>query len=120
MMKRMPRGAPTGKVGSSATVSKNGVSRAADPPRSNSVPVSYDLPENPAHVGMSISAGMNTDYAKQKLEISAWATLPCDLTPEARSEAYDECHRMVREQLVKRWDEVNKKFFDNIFPPLET
>lgn len=74
------------------------------------------MPETPvsepyATVGCSVTVGTATEFVREKIEVSAWCTIPCAPDEETMKETYDECYALVVEQAKKRLDSVVDTFF---------
>jgi hypothetical protein len=103
-----------GKGGSRFRASREGKAVGAG---SENEPVLVDqakLPEHPASVGFSVSVGFNTDYGKEKLDVSAWLTLPSDTTEEAIKETFEEIVTRVFEQAHLRLDQGVQRYFPHL------
>lgn len=72
------------------------------------------LPEHPASVGISISIGMNTEFGREKVDVTCWCTLPCGLSEVERQAAQDEAAMEVMGELQRRLDETINKFFPEL------
>jgi len=72
------------------------------------------LPEHPAYVGISISAGMSTQYAMEKAEATAWCSLPCGLSVEERADAFQEAKRISIEEAATALEETLQRFFPHL------
>ena len=64
------------------------------------------LPRNPAYVGISVSAGASSKFARQKIEVAAWCTLPCHPNTAARQAAFDQAMEDVMDQVMQRLDQA--------------
>jgi hypothetical protein len=101
---------PRGKRGSTTRVSTGGQTFEHDPREEQWKPDS-DMTGPLASVGMSVSVGGSTEYAREKYEIAAWCTLPCrpneaDIV-KTYAVAYDFCVR----EIDRRRDEVESVVF---------
>jgi hypothetical protein len=72
-------------------------------------------PPGQAQVGLSLTAGMSTEWAREKIEVSAWCTLPCDDDPAAIQATYDTCYSWVLQQVQEKLDDASNL----IFPPVD-
>jgi len=78
-------------------------------------PIVEDSPgDKPATVGVSISVSVSSEYARQKVEASAWCTLPCGDTEEAREERYNEAAMTAMDQVERRLTEAVERFFPDV------
>lgn len=102
-----------GKLGSRATLTKNGVSQDVDReenPIDQALPIGVPL----GQVGMSISAGMNTDFGREKIEVSAWCTLPCLTDAVSIEKTYARCYELALGQAKTKLDQVVEEFFPDL------
>jgi hypothetical protein len=67
-----------------------------------------------ASVGLSVSVGASTEFAREKIEVSAWCTLPCKPEDKAIAEAYQRAAIIVMTEAQNRLDEASAKFFPNM------
>jgi hypothetical protein len=70
------------------------------------------LPEHPAYVGCSVGTAMKTKWARESVDVAAWCTLPCDITPEARADAFEEAKHMCVEEVGR----IMTATLDTYFP----
>jgi hypothetical protein len=111
---RRSRGNAAGRRGGSTRVkSSDGQEFDHDPSKEALVPPSPD-PTKTATVGLSVSIGQSTEYAREKFEVSAWCTLPCRPNEEDMQDTYEECYSWVTRELERRSDDVVDKFFPHI------
>ena len=103
-----------GKGGSRFRATKEGKDVGSG---SENAPVVVDqskLPEHPASVGFSVNVGFNTDYGKEKLDVSAWLTLPSDTTEKAIEETFKKIAERVFEQAHLRLDQGVERYFPHL------
>lgn len=84
---------------------------------SENAPVVVDqskLPEHPASVGLSVNVGFNTEYGKEKLDVSAWLTLPSDTTEEAIEKTFKEIAERIFEEAHMRLDQGVERYFPHL------
>ncbi len=72
------------------------------------------LPRHPARVGISLSAGMKTEFARESIDIVAWQELPCGLTHDERQQAFDACAEECTQQIEQRLDPLVRRFFPHM------
>ena len=70
-----------------------------------------DLTGPLASVGISLSTGASTEYAREKYEISAWCTLPCRPNEAAIIETYRVAYTFCKNEIQRRRDEVEADAF---------
>lgn len=71
-------------------------------------------PEKTASVGLSLTAGQTTAFARQKLEVTAWCTLPCKPDPQSIQEAYNACYEFVESTVKQRSMQAIETFFPDM------
>lgn len=103
-----------GKIGVRTTVTKNKVPSTVENTEEN---VQIDLPVGVplASVGISISAGMNTDFGREKIEASAWCTLPCLPDKKNMELTYDTCYAYASEKAKSSLDRAARDFFPHLY-----
>lgn len=101
-------GFPRGKRGGSTRVGKTG--EEIDRTEEHFTPTE-DMTGPLASVGMSISAGASTEYAREKYEIAAWCTLPCRPVEAEIVETYAICYDFCTKELNRRRDDVEAAVF---------
>lgn len=74
------------------------------------------VPETPASgpmasVGLSVSVGQSTEFARQKIEVAAWCTLPCLPDEVSVRDAYQACYDIVTEEISARSNQAIQRFF---------
>lgn len=70
-------------------------------------------------VGLSVSAGMSTGFStREKIEVSAWITLPCTEDPGDIQATYDVCYQWALSQVREKLDDATAQFFPPL-PPKE-
>lgn len=110
----IPQSRPLGgKVGTRATLTKNGISQVVDrseDPVNQTLPIDVPL----GQVGMSISAGMNTDFGREKIEVSAWCTLPCLTDAVSIERTYARCYELALGQAKTKLNQVVEEFFPDL------
>jgi len=102
-----------GKVGSRTTLTKNKIPGTVEKSEDH---IQIELPVDApvASVGISVSAGMSTEFAREKIEVSAWCTLP-SLTDRKSIEAtYDTCYSYAAEKAKSSLDRAVKEFFPDL------
>lgn len=108
------RPTPAGKRGSRASV-KLADGREVELQKEDEViPMSKPSDAPMASVGFSATIGQSTEYAREKLEVSAWCTLPCPPEEAAVLETYQYCYDFVTSELERRSDEAIDKFFPHL------
>lgn len=114
-MSRATRGIAAGKGGTSTTyTSPEGESQSK---RTQDDFLPTDPAKRPlASVGLSLAVGMNTDFGKEKIEVVAWCTLPCDDDPYAISETYNTCYAYVKRETKEKLDDAILAFFPECAP----
>lgn len=77
------------------------------------------FPPSPAKagsVGLSVSAGVSTGYStREKIEVSAWITLPCTEDPGDIQATYDVCYQWALSQVQEKLDDASAQ----LFPPIK-
>lgn len=68
---------------------------------------------------MSVSAGMNTEFGREKIEVSAWCTLPCLTDPRSIERTYQQCYDLALHQAKTRLDQAAREFFPELYPDEE-
>tara|TARA_Y100000310_G_scaffold216866_1_gene217940 strand:+ start:69 stop:461 length:393 start_codon:yes stop_codon:yes gene_type:complete len=70
------------------------------------------LPTQPmGTVGLSVTVGFSTEYARQKLEISAWETRPVTMDPGDRERVKQEIAATLVKEVDLRVDAAVHEFF---------
>jgi hypothetical protein len=102
---------PRGKRGSTTRIAgQDGKSFEHDPKEEQFKP-DKDMTGPLASVGMSLSVGASTEYAREKYEIAAWCTLPCKPVEADILETYEVCYDFCVKEIDRRRDEVEKVVF---------
>lgn len=69
-------------------------------------------PHKTGSVGLSLSAGLSTGFStREKIEVSAWITLPCTEDPGDIQATYDVCYEWVLHQVREKLDDASGQFF---------
>ena len=105
-----------GKVGSRGSVKKEGETKEV-PIKQTFIEPAAALQGHPgpfASVGMSLSMGSSTEFARQKLEVSAWCTLPSLPDTESIAATYDLCKEIVFDECKRRTNEAVDAFFPEL------
>ena len=67
---------------------------------------------NTASVGLSVSFGYSTQFAREKFEVSTWVTRPCKDSDEDRTSIFEEC----KKEAIDKALEVRNEIVDQILP----
>jgi hypothetical protein len=67
-----------------------------------------------ASVGVSLTVGRSTQYAREKIEVSAWCTLPCSPDEESIMSAYEAAYAFVEHESEERASQALEKFFPEL------
>lgn len=68
-----------------------------------------------ASAGLSVSVGMSTKFAAQKIEVAVWCTLPCEATESEIALAYDRAATMVLTEADARLAQAGDRFFPELW-----
>ena len=105
---------PDSTIGSSTTVTKDGVSQIIDSER-KSLQKNIPLGVPTASVGISVSAGMNTEYGQEKIEVSAWCTLPCMTDTASIERTFGLCYELAEKHAREKLDLAGKSIFPHLY-----
>tara|TARA_R110002126_G_scaffold416_24_gene2870 strand:+ start:786 stop:1040 length:255 start_codon:yes stop_codon:yes gene_type:complete len=67
-----------------------------------------------ATVGCSLTVAQSTEYSREKLEVTAWCTLPCLPEEESIQEAYQAAYNFVSAEVKARSDEATRDFLPHL------
>lgn len=67
-----------------------------------------------AVVGSSVTVGMSTEYAREKIEVSVWESRPVFDNPADRQRVSDEIAHGLRKQAMERLDACAREFFPDV------
>ena len=106
-----------GRGGSRSDVSQQG--RSLHSMSTGTQPVEPTSPDelSDGSIGLSISIGHSTEFAREKFEVAAWLTLPCpggEADADTRQEMFDICKEEVTSEVARLRDEIVDKFFPHI------
>jgi hypothetical protein len=106
----------SGKRGSVATARRPGSPphQIARPTEAPPLDPRKALPPHPASVGISIAIGTSTEFSREKVEVTAWCTVPCGITEPEKRAALQDCVDFVKSELHARRDEIVAEFFPDI------
>lgn len=62
-------------------------------------------------VGCSVGVSMSTKWARQKVDVTAWCTLPSYSDRASREVVLAECYEQVSSEVKARLEEVADRFF---------
>ena len=105
---------PTVKKGGRTKVKTSDGSEYNYDPREEITPVDPNGQGPLASVGIALTVGQSSDYAKEKIEVSVWCTIPCAPNPDAIQEAYEYCYDYVSTEVEQRSDAAVEKFFPHL------
>tara|TARA_Y100001970_G_C14223901_1_gene854382 strand:+ start:2196 stop:2582 length:387 start_codon:yes stop_codon:yes gene_type:complete len=71
--------------------------------------------ESTASVGLSVSMGFSTQFAREKFEVSTWVTRPCKDSEADRAAVFAECKKEAIEKAI----EVRNEIVDQLLPHME-
>ncbi len=108
------RATPSGRRGSRVTIKTSDGQEVELQKKDEVIPMDKPTNEPLASVGFSATIGQSTEYAREKIEVSAWCTLPCPTTEDAITETYQYCYDFVTNELERRSDEAIDKFFPHL------
>jgi hypothetical protein len=101
----------TGTRGSSASAKNQGHTVDSGTERE---PIVEGEGAGPASVGISVSVSVSSEYARQKVEASAWCTLPCGDSEEDRETRFNEAAMNAMDQVERRLTEAVERFFPEV------
>ena len=102
---------PSGKFGSRSKTERKGHAPREEE-RNQQIILENPTPGPMASVGISLTAGQSTEYAREKLEVAAWCTIPCEPNDESIKEAYQIAYDLVTTEVKARTGEA----IDALFP----
>ncbi len=76
-----------------------------------------DITELGAHVasvGCSTSVGMSTQYAREKMEVVCWVTLPCQVDDKSIRQTFELCQLIAQTEADRFLDSTQAKFFAHL------
>ena len=109
---------PAGKLGWRVTVSES--------PKKGEVITLYDktdtepiVAEKPlttpcASAGLSVTVGMSTEFARQKVEVGVWCTIPCATDDVSIAAAYERAAVIAMTEADTRLTNAIAKFFPSL------
>ncbi len=104
--------AKSGMLASETTFSRKGERPKVVQTSRTPLPPEAYMTEPLGSVGIGLSVGMNTDFGREKIEVSAWCTLPCG--KEDVQDTYDLCYGHVTRECKERLDDAITKFFPEL------
>lgn len=113
-MSRIDNVTPHGRRGSRVTVKHADGSQTELPTIDEVIPMPEPTNKPMASVGVSLTVGRSTPYAREKIEVSAWCTLPCEPTEEDVRETYQVAYDFVAHEAEMRSDQALQKFFPEL------
>jgi len=105
---------PHGRRGSRVTIKHPDGKQTELPTHDEVIPMPEPTNQPMASVGVSLTVGRSTQYAREKIEASAWCTLPCEPNEEAIQEAYEAAYAFVEHEVGQRADQALQKFFPEL------
>lgn len=72
------------------------------------------IPSPHATAGMSLCVGMSTEFARQKIEVGVWCTLPCTPDDAAIAAAYERAATIAMTEADTRLSNAVQKFFPSL------
>ena len=116
-MSRRERGTSLGKVGSTAKMTESsdrGRAREYDLGRREESVIPDGHEPMDASVGLSIGVAMSTKYVRQKIEVTAWCTLPTYPDRDSRDAVFEECYEQVVGEIESRLHVISTRFFPGV------
>jgi len=108
-----------GKIGWRLTVTAR--PKKGEPPitlydKTSTEPLVADTPlPNPcASTGLSVTVGMSTEFARQKVEVGVWCTLPCAPDDASIAAAYERAATIAMTEADTRLSNAIAKFFPSL------
>jgi hypothetical protein len=102
---------PQGRRGSRASVHHGRGKKTDLGQRDEIVPTQNPSTQPMASVGLSLTVGQSTEYAREKIEVSAWCTLPCEPDEEVMQATYEACYEFVAREIQERSSDALERFF---------
>lgn len=103
-----------GKAGVRTTLTKDKISSTVEKTDENlQIRLPVDAPT--ASVGVSVSAGMSTEFAREKIEVAAWCTLPCLTDRKSIEATYDAAYEYAADRAKSSLDRAAKEFFPDLY-----
>ncbi len=65
-------------------------------------------------VGLSLTVGMSTKFAREKIEITVWETQPVFLDPADKRRAREEINASLTKEAAERLDAAVREFFPHM------
>lgn len=72
------------------------------------------IPSPHATAGMSLTVGMSTEFARQKIEVGVWCTLPCAPDDKSIAAAYERAATIAMTEADTRLSNAIAKFFPHL------
>ena len=116
-MSRRERGTSLGKVGSAAKMTESsdrGHDREYDLGRREEPVIPEGHEPMDASVGLSIGVTMSTKYVRQKIDVTAWCTLPTYSDRASRDVVFEECYGQVMGEIESRLHAISTRFFPDV------
>lgn len=105
---------PHGRRGSRVTIKHPDGTSTDLPTRDEVIPMPEPTNQPMASVGVSLTVGRSSKFAREKIEASAWCTLPCLPEEEAIQETYEVAYNFVVHEVAERADQALAKFFPEL------
>lgn len=67
-----------------------------------------------ATVGLSVSVGRSSNFAREKYEVTAWCSLPVPADAKSIAHGYDLAYAYVMGELERRDSDVEARFFPEL------
>ena len=113
-MKRQADVTPHGRRGSRATIKHSDGTTSDLPTYDEVIPMAAPTNQPMANVGLSLTLGRSTKYAAEKIEVSAWCTLPCLPDEESIKETYQVAYDFVESEAGARANQALAKYFPEL------
>ena len=102
---------PQGRLGGRSTVQTSDGQKFETDPKDATWKPDKPLVGPLASVGLSASVGRSTEYAREKYELAAWCTLPCQADEKDILETYEVAYSFIINELKRREEDVESRFF---------